>query len=221
VDGFIGGLWAGYNIQINRVVVGIEGEVAYLNFDEEEQDPLIEDISVGREDDSIASFETDFYGALTGRVGFAFDRALIYAKGGVAFANVEASFRDDSFDDPVGATLDTDDSDDETLVGYTLGGGAEFAVTQNVTVRGEYTFTDLGEEVTTTGTDLLGREFRFDQEIDDIHMVKAWRFAEVLTGAGKCRPLREYLPRRPHLLEGCGFSPPSPSHRTARLLMRT
>jgi outer membrane immunogenic protein len=171
-DGFYGGAMAGYNYQWNWLVLGVEGEIAYLNLDDGRQDPLIAEIPLGREDDSIASFETDFYGSITGRLGVGFDRILVYARGGVAFANVEASFRDDSFDDVVGSALDNDDSDSDTLVGFTIGGGAEFALTQNVTLRGEYMFTDLGDEVSTTQTDVLGREFRFDQEIDDLHLVK-------------------------------------------------
>ena len=53
--------------------------------------------------DTETTFRSDFYSALTGRAGFAFGDALIYAKGGLAMLNARASTVD-SFIAPPGNT---------------------------------------------------------------------------------------------------------------------
>ena len=55
----------------------------------------------------------------------------------------------------IGNLFLTDDgfgSDDSVLTGWTVGAGAEYAVTNNVTVRAEYNYTDLGKDTLTTPT---------------------------------------------------------------------
>lgn len=166
-DGFYGGALAGYNYQWNWLVVGIEGELAWMDLDGDEQDPVF-DGAVGRDGDSIASIEAGLYGAITARAGVAFDRVLVYGKGGFAFADVDASFTDDN---AAGTTLVSGTSQEDWVGGYTIGGGAEVAVTQNITMRGEYMFTDLGD-LDHTATDNLGSTFKFEHDLDDIHTVK-------------------------------------------------
>lgn len=166
-DGFYGGALAGYNYQWNWLVVGVEGELGWMDLDGSAQDPRF-DGAIGRDGDSIASIETGLNGAITARAGLGFDRVLVYAKGGFAFADVDASFTDDN---PTGARLVSGTSQDDWVGGYTIGGGAEVAVTQNITIRGEYMFTDLGD-LDHTATDNLGNRFRFEHELDDLHTVK-------------------------------------------------
>ncbi len=103
--------------------------------------------------------------AVTGRVGLSIDRFLGYAKGGVAVADFEASFRDDALDGE-------SNGDRERLIGWTVGGGIEMAVNPNFSLRGEYTYTDFGETLDTTGTDALGEEFEIEQELDGLYMGK-------------------------------------------------
>jgi outer membrane immunogenic protein len=170
VDGFYGGGLAGYNYEWSLLVLGVEAELAAIDLEDSDQDTAVEGI-FGRGDDSIASFDTSLYAAVTGRVGLSVDRFLGYVKGGVAFADVEASFTDDSFDDVTGAALEAQ-SNDEWLTGFTVGGGVEMAVNPNFSLRGEYMYTEFDEGVTTTGTDLLGREFEFEHDVEDLHMGK-------------------------------------------------
>jgi outer membrane immunogenic protein len=119
-DGFIGGVQAGYNYQFNPLVVGIEGEIDYAN---------ISDRFEGNRGD------LNWRGSLTPRLGFAIDRFMPYVKAGLAFGKVE---------------VDTGDKDSNTLYGWTAGIGAEYAVTNNVTVRAEYNYTDLATDTFTT-----------------------------------------------------------------------
>lgn len=173
-DGFYGGGIAGYNYEWSLLVFGVEGELAVIDLEDSEQDPTLEGMQ-RRRNDSLASSQSNFYGAVTGRVGLSIDRFLAYGKGGFAVADLEASFEDGN---PAGAVLDTD-SDEEWLVGFTVGGGIEMAVNPQFSLRGEYTFTEFDGGVTTTGTDPAGQEFEFEHDMNDLHMgkfVASYRF---------------------------------------------
>jgi len=80
---------------------------------------------------------TDFMASVTGRVGYAWDRWLAYAKGGVAWV----ADRYSTFD-----ALGTYDFDGvETRTGWTAGVGVEWAFSQNWSVRLEYDYYGLGQ----------------------------------------------------------------------------
>ena len=80
------------------------------------------------------SFRNGIQGSARGRVGIAIDRALFYATGGAAFA----AFTDD-FASPRGFDTFT-----HTRVGYTVGGGVEYAINPNFALRAEYRYSDFG-----------------------------------------------------------------------------
>ncbi len=63
---------------------------------------------------------TDYLASLRGRIGYAFDKALVYATGGVAFLG----YSDDI----------ADGLDDDVAVGYVVGGGVEYKLTNNLSV---------------------------------------------------------------------------------------
>lgn len=75
-------------------------------------------------------------GSVRGRLGVAVDRALFYATGGVAFGGLR-----NAYTNTVTGGLD---SISHTRVGYTVGGGVEYSITNNVSLRAEYRFTDFG-----------------------------------------------------------------------------
>ena len=90
--------------------------------------------------DGVGDFyhtKQDWFGTVRGRVGYAWDRTLIYATGGFAYGNVEDRY----FDPVVGTT-----SSSSTRTGWTVGGGAEYAFTDNWTVKGEYLYVDLDDQ---------------------------------------------------------------------------
>lgn len=105
-NGWIGGGFLGYNVQTNQhLVVGVEGDVTATSKD-------------GNGWDST----------LRGRLGYAWDRFMIYGTGGLA----------------VGGLKDTTTSQSTTKVGWTAGAGLEAALSDKVTGRVEYRHTDLG-----------------------------------------------------------------------------
>jgi outer membrane immunogenic protein len=124
--GFYGGIHAGWNHQYdNNLVLGIEGDVNWANITAS-GDPL---------NDPTYDSRTvlDWTGAARLRVGWAMDRFLPYIAGGIA----GATFRFQEND-----TAGFYSSGNGVLVGWTLGVGAEYALNDRWTIRGEYRYTD-------------------------------------------------------------------------------
>lgn len=126
-NGVIGGAHVGYNLQIAQWVVGLEGDVDGTSFSRTSgPDPFF--------GDTFFKISKDIEGSIRGRIGIAWDRALLYATGGVAFAGI-----DTDYSSPFGA-----DGFSRTRVGWTVGGGIEYAITSNWSARAEYRFSDFG-----------------------------------------------------------------------------
>jgi outer membrane immunogenic protein len=145
------GVQVGYNMQFGPFVAGIEADLSYTDLDS--HDSFISTF----DDPSVFRQELDFFGTVRGRVGVAFDRVLVYATGGLAYADVTnrvAFLRNTD-----GAFQFTGHNSDVEF-GYTVGGGVEFALppelqrfffigtllgATGVTVKAEYLYFDLGD----------------------------------------------------------------------------
>nr|AGD93248.1 porin [uncultured bacterium] len=133
IDGGFGGITFGYNWQAGNVVFGVEGDLGYL--DPSGQGIIPSSDPVHHQD---LTLDSGLYGDLTGRVGFSFDRVLLYAKGGAAFFDGEAM---QASTRPEYAPTGTD-----TFTGWTAGAGVEYAVTNKISIKAEYQHFDFGEE---------------------------------------------------------------------------
>ncbi|MGH8323784.1 MAG: outer membrane protein, partial [Steroidobacteraceae bacterium] len=93
-QGVIGGAHVGYNLQYNQwLVLGVEGSVDGTSLSNTRVVPVND--FVGDTPGSItASSKADVQGSLRGRLGIAFDRALIYGTGGVAFTGFNTTLID-------------------------------------------------------------------------------------------------------------------------------
>ena len=156
--GFIGGAHAGYNLQLNsNVVIGLEGDIDYTSLSKKK---LVESESEGDLfRNGYVKAESQWQGSVRARLGYAIDRFLPYVTGGVAFGDEKFSVSEVS-------NVDTNytASSSKTAVGWTAGGGAEYAVTDNWLVRGEVRYTDLGNRNFSFDTiDSGAIKSRFDQ----------------------------------------------------------
>jgi outer membrane immunogenic protein len=135
-SGFIGGGHVGYNWQTGQLVFGIEAdfEGGSVNGDVLHFNPLS---PTGM---TFAEADLNWQGSVRGRLGYAVDRTLFYFTGGWAFADFD--FKGDVLR-PACCSFS------ETLNGWTVGGGVEYAFLPNFTVRAEYRYTDFGS---TSGT---------------------------------------------------------------------
>jgi outer membrane immunogenic protein len=138
--GVIGGAHVGYNFSTQGLpvfggflgtggVFGVEGDV---------------DGSSARSNYAFGAFNAttrdQIQGSVRGRLGIAVDRVLFYATGGAAFGGLKNTYTN------IGPTAlnGAIDSISKTRVGYTVGGGVEYALTNNWLVRAEYRYTDFG-----------------------------------------------------------------------------
>ena len=163
VDGGFAGATAGYNWQWGTIVAGLEGEVGYLGLRGSVIDP--NGTAIFGTPDTETSFRSDFYAALSVRLGVATGPALLYVKGGPALLRARASTIDPCIAPPAGCgtgTLTMNGS--ETMLGWSVGGGAEWAFAPRWTVKAEYVFFDFGS-IDTAGTSNVPGEF-YRQSID-------------------------------------------------------
>jgi outer membrane immunogenic protein len=126
LNGAKAGAYLGCNYQTGAFVFGIEGDAewAFLRGTTTFFNTL----------DSVES-RLRAEASIRGRVGYAWDRVLFYATGGVAFARIDTDFFSPRFGDAAITTLRT---------GWTVGAGVEYAFTNNLIGRLEYRYADFG-----------------------------------------------------------------------------
>ena len=128
MDGVLFGAHAGYNMQFNTIVAGVEGDIEWTGV--EGSDGSAAGITSG------GSAEMNWQGSIRGRIGAAFDRTLVYTTGGAAVADLDVE----------GGPLGGPFSDfSETNWGWTIGTGVEVGLGAGMRTRLEYRYTDYGE----------------------------------------------------------------------------
>ncbi len=143
---WIAGGQVGYNWQAPNSpwVFGIEGDIDAQRFNRN----LVVATAIGPfiPGDNF-SLESNWQASIRGRIGYAWDRFLLYATGGAAFTQVKGT---------VGLVGIGTFTDDRTVTGATVGGGLEWAVWNNISlgVEGRYSF--YGHETFNSGTFVLG-----------------------------------------------------------------
>jgi outer membrane immunogenic protein len=135
-NGFIGGGQIGYNAQYNWLVVGVEGDFDWTGLKGSGTDSIGDAINTNTEWTSTA----------TGRIGAAFDRLLVYGKGGVAFAH-DHSTLNDVFGGSASTNLNR--------TGWTAGAGLEYALDRNWSAKLEYDYLGFGSQTLNLGTTAL------------------------------------------------------------------
>ena len=131
-NGVIGGAHLGYNLQIAQWVAGLEGTVDGTSVTGRTSAPV-----VALRSGVTGSTRSIVQGSIRARLGVAFDRVLIYGTGGAAFAGFQNNY---SFGFPFFLA----EQDSKTRTGWTVGGGLEYAVTNNWSIRAEYRYSDFG-----------------------------------------------------------------------------
>ncbi|KQS69668.1 porin [Methylobacterium sp. Leaf361] len=121
-EGFTGGGQVGYNFQFtpgSGIVVGVEADAQYLDFGRSRNNAfLVGPLAPGYYvTDPRGLSSLDFFGTVRGRIGYAFDRVLVYGTGGFAYGSGSA---DRSFGGFAG--------NDSFRTGYAVGGGIEYAL---------------------------------------------------------------------------------------------
>ena len=90
--------------------------------------------------------KVDDLASVTGRLGYAWERTLFYVKGGLAIGEVTAGATSNAPANDNRVRSTPSHSTTKTQTGWIVGSGAEFALTQNWSAKGEWMYYDLGSD---------------------------------------------------------------------------
>jgi outer membrane immunogenic protein len=117
--GLVGGT-VGVNFQTGQFVFGVEGDADYS---------MVKGTTTSLICPGCQTSDS-WLGTIRGRAGYAWDRALLFVTGGGAYGDIKA-------------TVPGVGTDTSTEFGWTVGGGLEYAFTENWTAKVEYLYVDL------------------------------------------------------------------------------
>jgi high affinity Mn2+ porin len=128
--GPIGGLQAGYNVQLpSRIVLGFEADVSFPNYID--GNSVISTLATAK---SYVVEQMDFSGSARGRLGYAAGPWLFYATGGLAFTGERY------FNTPA---IGNDEKKLAMRLGWAAGGGVEYAFAPHWSLRLEYLYSEF------------------------------------------------------------------------------
>jgi outer membrane immunogenic protein len=132
IGGHVAGLW-----QFDQAVVGAQAELNYSSIDGAKE------LGVG----NAIGTDIRWFGSVNAKAGYAMDRLLVYGIGGVAFAGIETS------QNAVTAFAKT-----RANVGWTVGAGVDYALTDKFVVGAQYRYYDFRSEHYDAPDDFLDRD---------------------------------------------------------------
>jgi outer membrane immunogenic protein len=156
-SGVIGGGQVGYNWQVNQFVLGVEADAVGTGL---KGSTASASRTIGAPIFAVPVTQTvtvdfghiEWMATFRGRAGLAVDRALFYVTGGAAVAGISGStttlINGPGISIPAG-TFSASNGGAATRWGWTVGGGIEWAFSQNWSVAGEYRHTDFGNRAAT------------------------------------------------------------------------
>jgi outer membrane immunogenic protein len=147
---FLGGGQVGVNWQFGGLVLGAEGDFEWLPNTSNAITATAPGGAV-----ATATINNRWLTLADARVGYAWDRLLLYGKGGGAFAGVSNS-NVNIGGAPVAASVSGSN------YGWTAGAGVEYAIWPSVTVRAEYDYVQLTRATYTVATTAAAGPFSGD-----------------------------------------------------------
>jgi opacity protein-like surface antigen len=153
--GFIGGGQIGFNRQLGSVVLGVEADVSGVSSDGDNTCFAFSGDSVS----STCRIRPDLYTTLTGRIGYAVDRSLLYVKGGAAWTRGTVDmFVNQNNAGNQNRTAVFTSSNSFITPGWTVGAGVEYALASAWSVKLEYDYLSFRDQDVSTPY-VLGNPF--------------------------------------------------------------
>ena len=153
-DAAVGGAQIGFNVQQGKLVAGLEADFGSFNLTGSRGAANFPYPTFPAGQYTVrTSMDTDWLFTARARVGWTpQSNLLIYATGGLAITNlhVSNSFSDNAPEQGVGGS-----SNSQVKAGWTLGGGAEWALSRNWSLKTEYLYVNFGS-VSTSGSITCG-----------------------------------------------------------------
>ena len=158
-----GGALVGYAVELrSRLLLGLEADVSFPNFRDDDDLVSSRSTSTGNVAERL-----DLLGRARGRLGYAFDRWLIYGSGGFAWSL--GRFIQSSGQPP------TDNDSLHFRPGWTLGAGVEFAFASRWTTRLEYVYDRLASADATFSP---GASTESTMGLHSVRLALDWRIQE-------------------------------------------
>ncbi|RUT32696.1 porin family protein [Arsenicitalea aurantiaca] len=133
LDGWLAGAQAGYNFNLDGVVIGVEGDFSWADLEG----------AIGSEPgEGFLTNSVDWLATLRGRVGLPVDALLVYGTAGIAFANGATTTAVFELEEGEPTTQ----SVTNTHVGWVVGAGIEAMVTESISLKAEYLYHEFGTE---------------------------------------------------------------------------
>jgi outer membrane immunogenic protein len=155
LNGIAGGLQAGWNWQMDSLVLGVEGDVTFTDWSDKIRNDTNSAESINGEVNLLATLRL--------RAGFAVDNLLLYVTGGGAIA--DATYNANDTQECCGSDNHVDFND----IGYVVGGGAEWGLDEHWTIRAEALYYGFNDEE--DAGHLTGDSGTFD---DNVEFKDAW-----------------------------------------------
>jgi outer membrane immunogenic protein len=148
--GVIGGVQIGYNFQNGAWVYGLEADIDLSSARKTVTGPVPAPYAFFGNWTAKTGIEA--LGTARLRLGYAFDRAMLYVTGGLAYAKMANTFQAGTG----GSGYSW--SDTGWRAGYAVGGGLEYQLTDKISIKGEGLFYDLGhkDHISTSGSSQFG-----------------------------------------------------------------
>lgn len=143
MDGVLLGGTIGANWQIDDFVLGAEGDLSWSSLNGYANPTTLNE---------------NYFGTIRARAGYAVDDLLVYATGGFATTNLHA--------DTGTAMTDT------SFYGWTIGAGLEYAITDALSVKGEYLYSKYADK----DVDLGGTNFNIGLSASTIRAGLNYKF---------------------------------------------
>ncbi|WP_375670983.1 porin [Bartonella sp. SD1336NMGDW] len=198
-SGFMGGIYVGSNVDLgNGLILGVETDAVWADREDSKthsavigetgldafKNELIEAKATPATGKTIAgiaatdkrvegtSIKEKWSGATRVRIGFAaVDRIMPYFAGGIAYTQLQVVdfLKAEGADGAEIASAKVFDAS-KTMVGFTVGGGIDFAMTDNVLLRAEYRYSDYGKKAFVKDGD------KFAYKTNDFRVGVAYKF---------------------------------------------
>ncbi|AGF74076.1 hemin binding protein [Bartonella australis AUST/NH1] len=152
-SGFMVGFYAGSNIDLgNHFILGVDTDVLWVGRKDTKNFAVNEGEEYGlRHHSSINhTLEQKWVGATRLQAGLSINHVRPYIAGGVAYTGLQdilsLSLKEVSPERGNVGSYDAEEKDTKTMIGYTIGAGVDFALTNNAVLRAEYRHSDFGKK---------------------------------------------------------------------------
>lgn len=173
-EGFLGGLFAGYNFQLNdRAILGIETDFVWDDVDDSKKtwkNRAKDKLKDENKDNSSVKVKQKWNGATRLRAGYAFDRVMPYAAFGLAYTKIKGLYREDD------NGRRHNHGKGKTRTGWTAGLGVDYippVFNDRIILRAEYRYTDFGKKTYKMPADM---RYRVKYNQNDFRVGVAYKF---------------------------------------------